>query len=210
MAPRTAAGALLFAVLWTACSRAGPSTASLPAAASPTGGSYAQSKLALQAAADRVLVSLSGDPVLTVGDFNARLTIFPVSDIGQPVAAARREVLDQMINVIVIAREEARRSPEAAQPRERETARQRQERLSHMLIRTSVANPFLIGDAEARAYYATHQDQFPQLDRGKSSLSEEERMLYIKFTLLSRRFQEQVRQWRSRETVVVDDSLLDG
>jgi hypothetical protein len=79
-----------------------------------------------------------------------------------------------------------------------------------MLIRNSVANPFLIGDDEARAYLAEHRDQFSQLSQGQSNLSDEERMLFIKFTILSQRFQEQVRQWRSRETVVIDESLLEG
>lgn len=169
-------------------------------------GIYPQGRLELQGDPRSVIVRINGEPALTVGEFNERLMEFPVGDEGQDVVAARRYVLDQMIDAKVIAREAAKRRSVAAPVSGQSSSYQTERALAQSLIKTSVANPLLVSNGDARKYYVEHRGAFQQLDA--SNASEEERMLFIKFKLLSERFQEKIRTWRSQESIEISDNLL--
>jgi hypothetical protein len=206
-AMRIACVPLLALIALPACTHAPTGAGSTPAAAArASSGIYPQGKLQLTADPAQVLVSIDGDPALTVGEFNDRLMEFPIGDLGQDVASARRQVVEQMIDTKLIAREAARRWP-AMKHGEGGAASVREERaLVQSLIKTDVANPFLVSDQEARTYYESHRAAFGQLDDAK--LADEERMLNIKFTILSGKLKERLRAWRSEQTIAIADDLL--
>lgn len=200
--------ALLIAAITLACSRqqavvspdqqhAGPSSAP---------GIYPQGRLELDADPGSALVRIGGEPAITIEEFNARLREFPVRDEGQDVAAARKQVVDKMIDVKLIAREAARRRSPGSRASGPVSTYAEERALAQEMVRTSVANPFLASDDEAEKYYAEHREAFQQLDASGSS--QEERMLFIKFTLLSKRFKERVRSWRSQQTIEISEDLL--
>jgi hypothetical protein len=206
---RSAGLLLLAATVLPACSHPGTTAgARATAGRQPTPGIYPQSRLLLAGDPGSVLVRIGGDPALTVAEFNERLMEFPVGDTGQGVAAARREILEQMIDVKMIAREAARRWPAMRHESAGPTSLGEERALVQTLIKSDVANPLLVSDDEARTYYESHRSAFEQLDA--SSMGNEERMLQIKFTYLSERFQAQIRAWRSRQTIEVADDLLKG
>jgi len=210
---RIACVPLLAAIVLPGCTRSSVGAGSAPGAGSPpataertSSGIYPQGKLQLAAGPAQVLVTFDGDPALTVGEFNDRLMEFPIGDLGQDVASARRQVVDQMIDAKLIAREAARRWP-AMKHGEGGAAAVREERaLVQSLIKTEVANPFLVSDEEARTYYESHRAAFQQLDA--ANLAVEERMLNVKFTILSGKLKDRLRAWRSEQTIAIADDLL--
>ncbi len=167
---------------------------------------YPQGRLELKADPRSALVKIGGEPAITVEEFNARLREFPIRDQGQDVAAARKQVVDKMIDVKIIVSEAARRRPPGDRPSASSSPYAEERVLAQEMVRTSVANPSLASDDEAEKYYAEHRQIFQQLDASGSS--QEERMLFIKFTLLSERFKERVRSWRSQETIEISEDLL--
>lgn len=207
MAWRSAVFGLLIATITMACSR--PQATASPEqqpAGPPAAGIYPQGRLELQADPGSTLVKIGGDPALTVDEFNDRLREFPIRDEGQDVAVARKQVVDQMIDAKLIAREAVRRRSSGNRAGGQGTTPADERALAQDLIRTSVANPNLVGDDEAQSYYEKHRHAFQQLDA--SSSSNAERMLFIKFTLLSERFQERIRSWRSKQTIEISEDLL--
>jgi len=198
---------LLIAAITPACSRQQAAVSRDQQQANPSApGIYPQGRLELKADPGSILVRIDGEPALTVEEFNVRLREFPIRDQGQDVAAARKRVVDKMIDVKVIAREAARRRSHGDRAGGPPSSYAEERALAQEMVRTSVANPSLAGDDEAEKYYAEHRQTFQQLDASGSS--QEERMLFIKFTLLSERFKERVRSWRSQQTnEIPDDSL---
>jgi hypothetical protein len=200
-------GRLAALVVWAAigmiaCSSQ-PSSGSQPHG----GGIYSAGRLRLQADPRSVLVRIGGEPALTVQEFNDRLGEFPVGDEGQDVVAARKKVVSKMIDVKVIVREAARQRPPEKVAGDRGPPYDAERKLAFGLIRTSVANPLLVSDGEARKYYEEHRDSFQQMDA--SPASEEERMLAIKLTLLNERWQEKIRTWRSQQPIEISEDLLE-
>jgi hypothetical protein len=156
---------------------------------------------------DDVVARIGGRPAITSREFNARLTEFPIGDSGQGVYEARISVVNQMVDAKLIVLEARRRRGEADPHADDRAITLAEERdLGVGVIRESVANPMLLSNAEAQAYFEEHREAFPQVR--SADLSEPEHVLFVKFTILSKRFQERLEDWRSDAGVEIDDNLL--
>ncbi|MBI1951309.1 MAG: hypothetical protein HYS34_08105 [Acidobacteria bacterium] len=198
---------LLIAAITLACSRQQAAGSPVQQHAGPSAPEiYPQGRLEVNADSGIAVVMIGGEPAITVEEFNARLREFPIRDEGQDAAAARKQVVDKMIDLKIIVREAARRRSSGGRESGPTLDYAEERGLAQEMVRTSVANPLLVSDDEAEKYYAEHKQMFQELDASGSS--QEERMLFIKFTLLSKRFKEKVRSWRSQQTIEISEDLL--
>ncbi len=155
-APRHALLAL--AVLACGCDTK-PKTASAPSASA----SAAPSGLTPELAA-RVLAKV-GQRQITLGEFAATLErMDPFERLRYQSADRRKQLLDELIDLELLA-EEARRRGLDKQPETEERVRQmlRDELLAQ--VRTSGLSPSDVSEADARRYYEEHRDDFREPER---------------------------------------------
>ena len=145
--------------------------------------------------------------MVAVAEFNDRRGEFPIDDTGQDVVAARKQVLDRLIEHKLIAREARRRNVQARLRKLRNPRRYQEERLLvQSLIKKEIANPLLVSDAEAEKYFNEQRSTFQQLET--TNPTDEDRLVFVKFTLLSERWRRRREQWRSQVDIEVAEELL--
>jgi hypothetical protein len=159
--------------------------------------SFPVAALRLSGPPDLVLAEGLHGIELTVAEYNARAgrAMLPAD---MDTLQARREYLDRVIFQKVVAAEGRLRgftAPSAGNSLEEERA------IARQVIRESVREAQQIGDEEARRFFDSHRDRFPDLE--PSSLDNPGYMMHVKFTLHDQQWRAQVQKWTEREKVVV-------
>ncbi|HEU4409810.1 MAG TPA: peptidylprolyl isomerase [Polyangiaceae bacterium] len=134
--------------------------------------------------AARVLVTVGGRPI-TLGDYAAALEAMNEFDRARyQTPARRRELLDELIDLELLALEAERRGLAQA-PEARATTRQLLENALLEEVRRGLPAAGELPEAEVRAYYESHRDQYREPERRRvaaialASRAEAERVLAL-------------------------------
>lgn len=134
---------------------------------------------------------------LTLAEYNAMVgrALLPAD---MDTLEARREMLHRIVSHKVVAAEGRLRglaAPQAGSTLEEER------QIARRVVQESVLEAQQTSDQEARAYFESHRELFPELD--SDSLDNPGHMLHVKFTLHDERWRQRVEEWTEREKVIV-------